>query len=95
MDPGALSAATLSMGQTVVAYQWLMPPIQTVRESVPDATLRANVLMGQAAAGLLSLTVGIMLSWLTGSAIPVWTAITMALVIGATYQYAMTRGAME
>lgn len=89
-DAGALGASTLSMGQTVVAYQFFLPRLNEVREAdADDPTMRGNVILGQVAAGALSVTVGIMLAWLTGSAIPIYTALFIALVIAAIYHYAM------
>lgn len=89
-DVGALSASTISMGQTVVAYQFFLPRLPEVREApADDPTMRANVLLGQVAAGAVSISVGAMLAWMTGSPVPVYTALFIAFVIAGIYHYAM------
>lgn len=76
------------------AYQFFLPKLSEVRRGDPtDPGVRGDVLLGQVAAGLLSLAVGALLSSLTGSPYPTYTAIFIAVVIGGTYQYALTRGA--
>lgn len=93
-DAGAVSAATISLGQTVVAYQFFLPPLREVRKGDPtDNDVRGDVLLGQIAAGGLSLAVGALLSSMTGSPYPTYTALFIALLIGGVYQYALqTRG---
>lgn len=91
MDPSALSASTLSLGQTVVAYQFFMPRLADVRRADPtDTDMRTDVLLGQVAAGALTIAVGVMLSYLAGSGIPVFVSVVIAVVIAACYQYALT-----
>jgi choline-glycine betaine transporter len=94
MDPATLSASTLSLGQTVVAYQFFMPRLSEVRRAEPgDMNMRMDVLIGQVAAGALTVAVGVMLGMLTASRVPVFVALAVALVIAAVYQYALnTRG---
>jgi hypothetical protein len=89
-DAVAVSAATISLGQTVTAYSFFLPPLREVRKGDPaDADIRGDVLLGQIAAGSLSLAVGVLLSWMTSSPYPVYTALFIALVIAATYQAAL------
>lgn len=89
-DPGTLSAATVAIGQTVVAYAQFLPRLAEVRQSSKDdSTMRGDVLLGQVAAGSVSMSVGVMLSWLTGSAAPVYAVLGVAIIIAITYQIAM------
>lgn len=90
-DPATLSAATLSIGQTVVAYQAFLPRLADVRKG-DDPDTRADVVLGQFTAGGVSLLVGVLLSWMTGSPVPVMVSVMMALLIGFAYHYAMSRG---
>lgn len=94
MDASALSASTLSLGQTVVAYQFFMPRLSDVRRAAPsDEDMRTDVFLGQVAAGALTVAVGAMLSFLSGSSLPVFVSVVIAVVIAACYQYALgTRG---
>lgn len=95
VSPSGLSASTISLGQTVVAYQFFMPPLRDVRRaSSADGDMRTDVVLGQVAAGSLTIAVGAMLSMLSDSSMPVFVSIFIALVIAACYQYALnTQGA--
>lgn len=89
-DATAVSAATISLGQTVTAYSFFLPRLQDVRRGDPlNPDVRADVILGQVAAGALSLAVGVLLSGMTGSPYPTYTALFIAAVIAITYQYAL------
>ncbi len=91
-DPGALSSASIAIGQTVFTYSYFMPPLREVRKSSKDdPDMRGDVLLGQIAAGSVSMAVGMMLTWMTGSKAPVYTTLFIAAVIGIIYQYALGR----
>lgn len=90
MDNVVLSVSTLSLGQTIVAYQFFMPPMREVRRASPgDPDMRTDVLLGQVAAGALTIAVGVMLGALAGSGMPVYVSVFIAVVIGGVYQYAL------
>lgn len=94
-DAAAISAATISIGQTVAAYSFLLPRLQDVRRG-SDPDIRNDVYTGQVAAGALSLATGVLLSWMTGSAYPAYTALFIATVIALAYQYALRQeGAID
>lgn len=89
-DASAVGAASISLGQTVVAYQFFLPRLSEVRRADPnDPLLSGDVYLGQVAAGAVSVSVGVMLSALTGSRVPLYTSLFMALVIGGLYHYAL------
>jgi hypothetical protein len=89
-DSGAVAASTIAIGQTVTAYQFFLPRLSDVRRADSgEPEVRGDVVMGQLAAGALSIGVGAMISWLTGSAIPVMIALFTAGIIAAIYHYAM------
>lgn len=89
-DASAVSAATISLGQGITSYQFFMPKLQDVRRADPsDPDVRADVFLGQLAAGATTVTIGGMLTMLTGSQIPLWASIIIALVIGSLYHYAL------
>lgn len=89
-DPGALQASTISIGQTVVAYQFFLPTLREVRQADPgDPRMRGDVFLGQVAAGSVSLGVGILLGWMTGSKLPLVVSAFIALVIAGLYHYAL------
>lgn len=89
-DINAVGVSSIAIGQTVVAYQFFLPRLSEVRRAEPsDPLMRGDVYLGQVAAGALSISVGGMLAYLTGSQVPLYTSIVIALVIAGTYHYAM------
>lgn len=87
-DSSGIAAATLSIGQTVTAYSFLLPRLQEVRRA-SDEDMRRDVMLGQFAAGALSLATGVLLSWMTSSPYPTYTALFIAAVIASAYQMAL------
>lgn len=91
-DPGAVSVGAIAIGQTVASYQFFLPRLADVRRAqVGDVDWHDDVVLGQAAAAAVSLSVGVLLAWMTGSAIPVLVTLFVAGVIAAFYQFAMNR----
>lgn len=89
-DPGALGAASIAIGQTVVAYQIFLPKLGDVRRAEKgDPVMRGDVLLGQLAAGSVSVMVGLMLTQMSGSRTPLMVSLFIAVLIGAIYQYAL------
>lgn len=85
---GEISASAVAIGQTVFAYSYFLPRLSEVRRA-NDHDTRGDVLLGQVAAGSVSVTVGALLSWMTGSSVPVLTTLLIAAIIAVIYQYAM------
>ena len=95
-EPGALQASTISIGQTVVAYQFFLPTLREVRKADPsDSQMRGDVMLGQIAAGAVSLGVGVLLGWMTGSKLPLVVSGFIALVIAGLYHYALNGQSAE
>ncbi len=95
-DPSALQASTISIGQTVVAYQFFLPTLREVRQAdARDPQMRGDVYLGQVAAGSVSLGVGILLGWMTGSKLPLVVSAFIALVIAGLYHYALNGQSAE
>jgi hypothetical protein len=89
-DLAALSVASISIGQTAYSYAQFMPPLREVRKAGgADTDMRGDVLLGQAVAGTISITIGVLLSMMTDSHLPAVMAIAVALIIAAAYQYAL------
>jgi hypothetical protein len=96
MDNGTtVAVSAVVIGQTVTAYQFLLPSLSEVRRAHAgphgNRDIVSDVYMGQAAAGALSIGVGVMLSTLTGTRFPVYTAVFIAAIIGGMYHLALTR----
>lgn len=94
MDGGtAVAVSGIAIGQTITAYQFFLPPLDKVRHANPtaDRTMVNDVYLGQAAAGAVSVGIGIMLAKLTGSRMPIYTSGFIALIIAGMYHYALCR----
>lgn len=90
VDTTALSVSSVAVGQTVGAYQFLMPRLAEVRQAgAEDVAMARDVYIGQVAAAALSIGVGMMLTVLTGSKLPVVVSVFVALIIGGMYHYAL------
>lgn len=89
-DTGAaLAVSSIAIGQTVSAYQFFLPSLREVRQAGPeDTAMAADVYMGQFAAGAVSVGVGVMLSFLTGSKLPAFMSAFIAIIIAGIYYYA-------
>jgi hypothetical protein len=95
-DPGAMTGASIAIGQTAFFYSSFMPKLSDVRKSPPDSEARGDVMLGQLAAGGASLLIGGLVTWVTGSQVPIIVTVTLALFIAAIYHYALTgNGVME
>lgn len=92
-DAGSVSAATVSLGQTVMSYSFFLPKLSEVRRADPaDSGMRGDVVLGQIAAGSLSLATGLLLSWMTGSRLPTLASVFIIIVIASMYHYALVGG---
>lgn len=87
-DATAVSGAAITIGQTVVAYQFFLPRLSDVRRASDDE-MRRDVYLGQIAAAAVSLAVGSLLAWMGGSAVPIYVTVVIALIIAGVYHYAM------
>lgn len=95
-DAGSLQASAISIGQTVGAYQFFLPTLREVRQADSnDPRMRGDVYLGQVAAGSVSLGVGLLLGWMTGSKLPLVVSGFIALVIAGLYHYALNGQSAE
>lgn len=91
VDPNGVTASTIAIGQTVFSYSYFLPRLSEVRRAdAGDPMMRGDVMLGQLAAGAVSVTVGMLLTWMTGSSLPVVTTLAIAVIIAVIYQYALT-----
>lgn len=90
VDGGIMAAATVSLGQSISAYSFFLPPLREVRQAtVNSPVIRGDVRLGQVAAGVVSIGVGVMLSYLVGSAIPTVVALLTATMVAVIYETAL------
>lgn len=89
-DPGVSAATAVSLGQTITVYALFLPSITEVRRaSSEDPQIRGDVRMGQLAGATLSIGVGVVLTQMTGSSVPVMVAAFIAAIIAGIYEFAM------
>lgn len=90
-DPGALTSASIAIGQTVYAYSYFLPKLSDVRKAgADDMEMRGDVLLGQVAAAGVSSLVGLLLTWMSGSKVPLIVTLAIAAFIAGVYQVALT-----
>lgn len=88
-----LGPATLSITQGISAFHSFLPPFSDIRKNDPmgDPEFAADVRMGEVAAVTTTLGVGLITSSLTGSPVPVYTAVVMSAVLVALYESTLRR----
>lgn len=93
-DPGALAVSSIAIAQTVTAYSAFLPRLNEVRRDA-STDMRADVYIGQIAAGGVSLLVGFIITSLTGSKLPLFVSFAIAAFLAAVYHFAMLQGAQS
>jgi hypothetical protein len=84
------SAAVVSMGQAVTIYSLFLPPLTEVRRATADdPAMRGDVRMGQFGAAIVVTGIGLILSNLTGSSLPLTVGLIMSLIVAVVYETAM------
>lgn len=86
-DIGSTALAITAVGQSMAAYQFMLPPLHKVRRESSRSN-QYDVHLGLIAATSISLGASIILARLAGNNTPVHVAVVIALIIGGTYEYA-------
>lgn len=82
--------AITALGQTFVGYSFFLPPLREVRQAArTDSSMQGDVRLGEFAATSLALAVGMMLSQLSGSSLPIYTSLVTAAILIGVYEYAL------
>src|SRR5262245_21208192 len=90
-DAAVVTAAALSLTQSVGAYSFFLPRLADVRQaSSNDPTMRGDVRMGQVAAAALSIGIGVIMSMLVESPLPAVVAVAVSFIIAMIYSTAQT-----
>lgn len=91
-DSLATALAVTALGQTVATFPVFLPSLSDVRKGdVSDPTLRGDVRLGEVAASAVAISVGLVMSNLAGSSLPLMTATIMSAVVVGIYEYSLTR----
>jgi len=86
----AMSGAIVSLGQTVSAYSFFLPPLREVRQAGRnDAAMRGDVRLGEIAAFAVTTSIAVMISSMVGSQVPLITSVILAAVVFTLYEIAL------
>lgn len=88
--PEALGSSSLAISQSVIAFTAFLPNFVEVGRSDKDA-ITGDVRLGEAAAVVISLSIGALLSWLNGDKTPFFISAIMAFVLIAMYEAALRK----
>lgn len=88
VDPGLLGPATLGITQGVSVFMTLLPNISTVRKSDPynNPEVAADVRVGEIAASAINIGIGVIVTNLTGSPVPVVVSAIVSLILICLYE---------
>ena len=86
--PDITGTALLSVTQGIGAFGAFLPKISEVRRADPinNPDVAADIRMGEVAAATLTLGIGVIASSLTGSPVPVYTALLMVVILVSLYE---------
>lgn len=89
-DAMGTAFAVTAMGTTVAVFPAFLPRLEAVRKcGKDDRDMKGDVRLGEIAAVGIALTVGFMLTQMSGSKLPLFTATLISAVIVGVYEYAL------
>lgn len=83
-----LGSSSLAISQAVIAFGTFLPNFVEVGRSDKNV-IKGEVRLGESAAVITALSVGALLGWLNGSAVPFYIAAAMAAVLIGLYEAAL------
>ena len=87
--------AVTAMGTTVSVFPAFLPRLEDVRKcDKNDKNMAGDVRLGEVASVGIALTVGFMLSQMSGSSLPLFTAALICAVIVGVYEFALSSKAV-
>lgn len=91
MNVDTVGPASLALSQTVMAFQSFLPSFADVRKADPitNPDVVGDVRMGEIAAMSLAMGVGVIMSGLTQSPIPIVVTAVVAIVLLCLYETAL------
>lgn len=89
--PVEFGVATLAVTQAVGAFTAFLPNFTEVGKANKEE-IAGQVRLGETAAVVIALSVGALLSWLTGSSLPFFVAAIMTFILVAMYEVALRNG---
>lgn len=85
-----IGSASLSITQAVISFSAFLPNFVEVGRSNKDE-ISGEVRLGELAATAIALSIGALLSWLSGSTVPFGIAGFMSFVLVAMYEVALRK----
>lgn len=88
VDPSLIGPATLAITQGIGAFNTFLPKLSDIRKADPahDPDFAADVRVGEMAAVALTVSVGAIVSSLTGSPVPAVIAVLISLGLVVMYE---------
>lgn len=87
---GDMGSSSLALSQSVIAFTAFLPNFVEVGKSEKE-DIQGEVRLGEAAAVVIALSIGTLLSWLTQSYAPFLVASLMTFVLVAMYEIALRK----
>lgn len=88
--PESLGPATIAIGQAVGAFTAFLPNFVEVGKADKD-TVKGEVRLGEIAAVSIAGGIGVLLSWLTGSTVPLVVSLLISALLVTMYEIAMRK----
>lgn len=85
-----IGSASLSITQAVISFSAFLPNFVEVGKADKEQ-IAGEVRLGELAATTIALSIGALLSWLSGSSIPFGIAAFMSFVLVAMYEVALRK----
>lgn len=88
--PESLGPATVAIGQSVAAFTAFLPNFVEVGKADKE-TVRGEVRLGEMAAVAVASGIGLLLTWLTGSNVPLMISLIISALLVSLYEVAMRK----
>jgi len=88
--PESIGPATIAISQSVVAFTAFLPNFTEVGRADKEA-IQGEVRLGETAAVFVACGIGVLLSWLTGSNVPLMISIMVSLLLVTMYETALRK----
>lgn len=85
-----MGSSSLAISQSVIAFTAFLPNFVEVGRSNKDQ-IAGEVRLGETAAVVIALSIGALLSWLSGSKIPLYISAIMSAILVGMYETALRK----
>lgn len=86
----AAGVSVTVVGMMMSGFTTFLPTLREVRQATPtDAQMVNDVRYGQVAAGILAVSIGGLMAWLSASSVPLYVALFATLIYAVIYELAL------